>query len=184
MESLADLLSFIALLLIFIASQLFWVRRVREMGEKLIVSKRWRRGLGGAGLIVYLFLLVFNGLSWNTDSNKGSSLTFRAILLDAPFWLWFVGSMLGFLIAILLGTIDRVVRALNWSFKKVLTPQKLELPSPGRRRFLEQSAIALSAAPFVAGVYGLFYGRLNLETTHKRIPVSYTHLTLPTICSV
>jgi len=27
----------------------------------------------------------------------------------------------------------------------------------------------LSAAPFVAGVYGLFYGRLNLETTHQRI---------------
>jgi predicted MPP superfamily phosphohydrolase len=25
------------------------------------------------------------------------------------------------------------------------------------------------AAPFVAGGYGLFYGRLNLETTHKRI---------------
>jgi len=29
--------------------------------------------------------------------------------------------------------------------------------------------IALSAAPFVAGTYGLLYGRLNLETTHQRI---------------
>ena len=38
-----------------------------------------------------------------------------------------------------------------------------------RRRFLEQTAIVLSAAPFVAGTYGLFYGRLNLETTQQRI---------------
>ena len=27
----------------------------------------------------------------------------------------------------------------------------------------------MSAAPFVAGTYGLLYGRLNLETTHQRI---------------
>jgi uncharacterized protein len=39
----------------------------------------------------------------------------------------------------------------------------------GRRHFLEQTATALCAAPFVAGAYGLFYGRLNLETTHQRI---------------
>ena len=27
----------------------------------------------------------------------------------------------------------------------------------------------MSAAPFVAGTYGLLYGRLNLETTYQRI---------------
>jgi predicted MPP superfamily phosphohydrolase len=41
--------------------------------------------------------------------------------------------------------------------------------SPSRRRFLKQTAFVLSAAPFVAGAYGLFYGRLNLETTYRRI---------------
>ncbi len=169
MESVAEVLGFIAPHLIFIASQLFWIRRVRELGERLIASKRWRWGLGAAGLIVYLFLLAFNLLTWNTDSNKGSGLTLRAALLEAPFWLWFVGSLLGFLVAILLWIADRFARAVSWAFKKLIIPHRPEVPSPGRRRFLEQTAFAVSAAPFVAGAYGLFYGRLNLETTHKRI---------------
>ncbi len=169
MESLIEVLSLIATILIFIASQLFWVRRVRELAGRLIASERWRRGLGAAALMLYLFLFAFNLLTWNTDSNKGSALTLRATLLEAPFWLWFVGSVFGFLIAISLGTVDRVARALSWVSKKLIIPRRPELPSPGRRRFLEQTAIALSAAPFVAGVYGLFYGRLNLETTHQRI---------------
>ncbi len=169
MESLADVLALIAVLLVFIASQLFWIRRVRRLGEKLITNEGWRKGLGAAGVVVYVFLLAFNLLTWNTESNKGSGLTLRATLLDAPFWLWFVGSIFGFLIAMLLGTVDRLARALSWAFKKLIIPRRPELPSPGRRRFLEQTATALSASPFVAGAYGLFYGRLNLETTHKRI---------------
>ena len=151
-----------------IVSQLFWIRRVGQLGKRLIPSKRWRMGLGAFGLLVYLFLLAFNLFTWNTESNKGSGLTFRAALLDAPIWLWLVGSFFGFLIAILLGAIDRVARAMSWAFQKFITTRP-ELRSPGRRRFLEQTAIALSAAPFVAGTYGLFYGRLNLETAHQRI---------------
>ncbi len=162
------LLIYIALHLIIIASQVFWIRRVRELGERLIASKRWRKGLRAAGLIVYLFLLVFNTLSGENE-NRGAHLTLRAALLEAPFWMWFVGSVLGFLVAILLWIVDRVARAVSWAFKKLIIPRRPELPSPGRRRFLEQTAMALSAAPFVAGAYGLFYGRLNLETTHKRI---------------
>ncbi len=169
MESVAEVLSFIAVHLIFIASQLFWIRRVRELGEKLIASRRWRKGLGAAGLMVYLFLLGFNVLTWDTDSNKGSGLTLRAVLLEAPFWLWFVGSLLGFLIAMSWWIVDRAARAVSWAFKQLIIPRRPDLPSPGRRRFLEQTAIAVSAAPFVAGAYGLFYGRLNLETTQKRI---------------
>src|SRR5712671_1624980 len=151
-----------------IASQLFWIRRVRELGKTLIPGKRWRKGLGAIGLLVYFFLLTFNLFTWNTESNKGSGLSFRAALLDALLWLWLVGSFFGFLIAILLGTIDRVARAISWAFKKFIATRP-DLRSPGRRRFLEQTAIALSAAPFVAGTYGLFYGRPNLETAHQRI---------------
>ncbi len=161
-------LLFFALFVMLIASQLFWIRRVRELGKRMIPSKRWRKGLGAVGLLVYLFLLAFNLFTWNTESNKGSGLTLRAALLEAPLWLWLVGSFFGFLIAILLGTIDHVARAMSWAFKKFITTRP-NLQSPGRRRFLEQTAIALSAAPFVAGSYGLFYGRLNLETAHQRI---------------
>src|SRR6266852_2407189 len=161
-------LIFFAIFAMLIASQLFWIRRVRELGKMMIPSKRWRKGLGAVGLLVYLFLLVFNLFTWNTESNKGSELTLRAALLEAPLWLWLVGSFFGFLIAILLGTIDHVARAMSWAFKKFITTRP-NLQSPGRRRFLEQTAIALSAAPFVGGSYGLFYGRLNLETAHQRI---------------
>ncbi len=163
-----EFLTEIAIYVIFIASQLFWIRRVRELGERLITSKRWRKGLGAAGLIVYLFLLAFNMLRWE-DENRGAHLTLRAALLEAPFWLWFVGSLLGFLVATLFGIVDRIARAVSWAFKKLTIPHQPELPSPARRRFLEQTAMVVSAAPFVAGAYGLFYGRLNLETIHKRI---------------
>jgi len=161
-------LLFFAIFVMLITSQLFWIRRVSELGERMIPSKRWRWGLGAGGLLVYLFLLAFNLFTWNTESNKGFGLTLRAAFLEAPLWLWLVGSFFGFLIAILLGTIDSVARAMSWAFKKFITTRP-DLRSPGRRRFLEQTAIALSAAPFVAGTYGLFYGRLNLETAHRRI---------------
>ena len=159
-------LLFGAINVVFIASQVFWIRRVRELGKKLISSKRWRRGLGVAGLIIYFVLLAYNLF---IPAFKGIGLTFRATLLDAPFRLWLLGSFLGFLVAILLWAADRVARSFSWSFKKLIIPNRPEIPSPGRRRFLEQTAIVLSAAPFVAGTYGLFYGRLNLETTQQRI---------------
>ncbi len=161
-------LIFGALNLIFIASQIYWIRGLRDLGRRLIPSKLWRRGLGAAGLMVYFPLLAFNLLNWE-ETSKGSSLTLRAALIEAPFRLWLLGSLLGFLIVILLWIADRVARAVSWPFKKLIIPHRLELPSPARRRFLEQTAMAVSAAPFVAGAYGLFYGRLNLETAHKRI---------------
>jgi uncharacterized protein len=158
----------IALNVVLIASQVFWIRRVGELGKRLIRSKGWRRGLAAAGLIVYFFLLA-NDLLAGEDTFKGSGLTLRAVVLEAPFKLWLLGSLLGFLVALSLWIPDRVVRAVSWAFKKLIAPPRPELLSPSRRRFLGQTAIVLSAAPFVAGTYGLFYGRLNLETTHQRI---------------
>lgn len=108
-------LTFFAIFVMLITSQLFWIRRVGELGKRMIPTKRWRRGLGAVGLLVYLFLLTFNLFTWNTESNKGSGLTLRAALLEAPPWLWLVGSFFGFLIAILLGTIDHVARATSWA---------------------------------------------------------------------
>jgi hypothetical protein len=64
-----------------------------------------------------------------------------------------------FLLAILVWPIRRVARSTS------------ALRSPGRRQFLERSASAVVAAPFVAGAYGLLYGRLNLQVTQQR-----THL--------
>jgi predicted MPP superfamily phosphohydrolase len=83
------------------------------------------------------------------------------------------GSLLGFLLITLLWIADRVARAVSWAFKKLIMSHRSELPSPGRRRFLEQTATAFSAAPFVAGAYGLLYGRINVEVTHQRIRLAH-----------
>jgi predicted MPP superfamily phosphohydrolase len=48
----------------------------------------------------------------------------------------------------------------------------LDPPSPARRRFIEQTAIAVSAMPFVAAAYGLLYGRVDVEVTRPRIALS------------
>src|SRR5260370_7933918 len=106
----------------------------------MIPSKRWRWGLGAVGLLVYLFLLAFNLFTWNTESNKGFGLTLRAAFLEAPLWLWLVGSFFGFLIAILLGTIDSVARAMSWPFKKSITPSP-NPRFPSRPPSLNQSAL-------------------------------------------
>jgi predicted MPP superfamily phosphohydrolase len=48
------------------------------------------------------------------------------------------------------------------------------IASPDRRVFLERTARVVTAAPFVAGGYGLLYGRLNLETPTQ--PIVLPHL--------
>ncbi len=160
-----------ALNLLLIGSQIYWILRVRDLGRRLIASKPWRWGLGAAGLLVYFLLLAFNGpnLEEPSEASQGTSLTLRAALLTAPFRVWLLGSLVGFVLAIGFWLAGGVARAAGWAFKKLITPHRPELLSPGRRRFLQQTATALSAAPFVAGAYGLFYGRLNLETTHHRV---------------
>lgn len=161
----------IVLTLLLIASQVFWIRRLRQLGKQLIARQHWRRGLGTAGLVVYFFLLA-NDVLTGEDTFRGSGLTLRAVMLDAPFRLWLLGSLLGFMVAAVLWIADRVAHTATRAFTKLMISRGPEPSSPSRRRFLEQTAMALSAAPFVAGVYGLLYGRLNLEITHQKVRLS------------
>ncbi len=178
------LLTFIAIQLIFIASQLFWFRRLRELGERLMADKPWRRWLGAAGVVVYLSLLAYNFTKiWRAPTPV--HLTLKAALLEAPFWWWCTSSLVGFALAIIFGVADRAARGLAWAYRIALkggTAAATARPFTGgrgaplqdhalpeRRRFLEQTALAVCSAPFVAGAYGLLYGRLNLETSHRRI---------------
>jgi uncharacterized protein len=115
-----------------------------------------------------LVLLAYNLQNWKNVS-KGSTLSSRAALLEAPMRVWLFGSLLGFLLITLLWCLARVLRTIGWGVGKFGSVNAPEPRSPGRRRFLEQTAIGVAAAPFFAGTYGLFYGRLNLQTTHQRI---------------
>jgi hypothetical protein len=163
-----------AIAAIFGASQLFWYYRLRAWSARLIPSERWRRGLGIAAVLAYAFFLAFFLFTFASmrHSYEPTHLTARAALAEAAFPMWLVCSVLGFFIAILFAVADRAARAGHWLYGKLFVPAnpgRRSLISPDRRHFLEQTVYTLSAAPFVAGTYGLFYGRLNLETTHPRI---------------
>jgi predicted MPP superfamily phosphohydrolase len=157
-----------AINLIFLASQMFWIRHVGALGRKVVTGRTWRVGLGTIGLVIYLALLAYNLENWENVS-KGSTLSPRAALLEAPMRVWLFGSLLGFLLITVLWCLARVLGMIGWGVGRLGSVNAPEPRSPGRRRFLEQTAIGVAAAPFVAGTYGLFYGRLNLQTTHQRI---------------
>ena len=107
-----------AVVLILIASQIFWVRQMRNWVTSLVPSAAWRRRLGIAGLVGYLLLLGYN-FPGGRQGAEPTHLTLRAALIQAPFLSWMVCSLLGFLIAILFGLADRVARAARWVYDKV-----------------------------------------------------------------
>lgn len=84
----------IALLLIFIASQLFWLRRLIELGERFIPGKRGRLAL--KVVVIGVCLLFFGGvmLPWHSTSGNGTyastTVSLRNILFSrlSPGGLW------------------------------------------------------------------------------------------------
>ncbi len=111
----------LALLLIFIASQIFWIGRVVDLGEWLLPRRVCRRRVAMGVVLAYLFVVAY---SFPTTIAQGH--TFRigfyrlpVIVTEAVFWWWFVGSMLAFLLVIVFGLLDRVVRAAAWTYRKI-----------------------------------------------------------------
>ena len=176
-------LTWLALLVMFIASQIFWIRCVFELGRRFIPLRTWRivlmafMGALYALPIAYLFVPLTIPLFRAADHSS------LGVLLIALFWWWFVGSFLGLLLVITFWLMSRAVRIIGWLYhharemagrralalKSATVP--LDLSSPGRRHFLKQTAVAVSATPFVASAYGLVYGRLDLEITHQRVVI-------------
>jgi uncharacterized protein len=184
MEALADWLNIIAILMIFLASQVFWVRRVFELGRTLIPLRTWRILLGACmGALYALPIALFFVPLTSLRAVERSPLGILLVLLVALFWWWFVGSFVGLFLVIAFWIVDRAARVVGWLYHRAremagrralaLKPgaAALDPPSPGRRRFLEQAAVAVSATPFVASAYGLLYGRVDLEITHQRVVI-------------
>jgi uncharacterized protein len=169
----------LALLLIFIASQIFWIGRVVDLGEWLLPRRVCRRRVAMGVVLAYLFVVAY---SFPTTIAQGH--TFRigfyrlpVIVTEAVFWWWFVGSMLAFLLVIVFGLLDRVVRAAAWTYRKIRKGAQQRVSgdsetapsSPSRRQFLQQTAVLVSATPFVAAGYGLFYERQDVEVVRHRV---------------
>jgi predicted MPP superfamily phosphohydrolase len=180
---ISDLIWF-AVLVMFIASQLFWIRCMVDVGKHFLPGKLRRarlEAIAGAICVMLFFynLLTWDSLTWNS-THASTGLTLRAVLLEAPFWWWFVGSFASFFLVLAFWSLDRAARAGVWVYRTVQsatsardalkTAERASLPaSPSRRQFLERAAVLASATPFVAGGYGLLRGRLDVEVTRRRI---------------
>jgi predicted MPP superfamily phosphohydrolase len=143
-----------SILLVFAVSQIYWLGRARVLARRLIPGRTTRKvlDLTGLSLVLIFFALNFGILGRRPTSIR---LTPYDALVEAPFEWWVASSVVAFLLVILLWPVRRVSRA--------------AMVSPGRRQFLERTTAAVVAAPFVAGAYGLFYGRLNLQTPTQPI---------------
>jgi hypothetical protein len=96
---LTRLFASLAVLLIFIASQIFWVRRVGQWGAGLLPNKAWRKALAGVGLAVYTILFAYN-FGWTEWGPSPVHMTLKAALLEAPQRWWVVSSVLGFIVIV------------------------------------------------------------------------------------
>jgi predicted MPP superfamily phosphohydrolase len=169
-------LSMFALLLIFIASQFFWIARILDLGERFIPGKPRRAWLAIMAGLVYSFVFLYSYPEWGLGHIiRAADYRPQSMLIYAAFWWWFVGSLLAFLQVIAFGAADR---AAGWFYRKARTAihrhsaaadADAALPSPGRRRFLERTAVLVSATPFLAAGYGLLYERQNVEIVRQRV---------------
>ena len=169
----------LALLLIFIASQIFWLRRLVDVGQRFIPRRRLRVWVAIMIVAVYLFVLLYSYPEWGHGHViRPADYRPQSVLIHAAFWWWFVGSMSAFLLVIVFGAADWVGRAGGWVYRKARTAihqhsgagdAESALLSPARRRFLERTAVLVSATPFVAAGYGLLYERQNVEIVRQRV---------------
>ena len=158
---------FSTVLCFFGVSQLYWAWRARGLLRRWIPAVGARRAAVGVLAAVYLFLLAYNfGLFGRSPTPV--HLTASEALFSAPFLWWMAGSVVGFILAIPFVLMDGVWRLVGRRFRREPAG---EIASPGRRDFLGLTAGVVTAAPFVAGAYGLLYGRLNLETPRQPIVV-------------
>ena len=110
-------LFFFAITVIFVASQLFWIRRALDLGERLIPGKPRRAWLAVIVWVVYLFCFVysFTHLGVVHQATMGhiagpADPSLRGVLMEGAFTWWLVGSWMGFCLVIFFWTLDRVAR--------------------------------------------------------------------------
>ncbi len=168
--------------LILFATQIYWIRRVLDLGERFIPGKPRRAWLAVIAGVVNVFFFAYCYRRFGIGHRvRAADPPLRSFLTVGAFSCWLVGSVVGFGLVMVFWTVDRAARAAAWVYRcareaaagHAAAPKPaaiaLDPPSPARRRFLKQTAIAVSATPFVASAYGLLYGRLNVEVTHPHI---------------
>jgi predicted MPP superfamily phosphohydrolase len=151
---------------IFIAGQLYWILTIRKLLRRFFHRRDTRIVAGSLASGVYLVLFA-----WNLLGSRGPTptrMTIHDALVVAPFQWWIFSSTLGFLVVVVIWLARAFVRGLRWMMRAFHSTRE-KPSSPARREFLEYATLAAGAGPFVAGAYGLLWGRLNLEVTRQPI---------------
>ncbi len=161
---------FSIVLLILLASQLFWAWRGYRFAAAHIRPRARRLAVCAAVLAAYVVLYQVNMGAWRERATPVRLTLFDA-LLGAPFLYWAPTSLVAFLVAVVFAVPQSIVGGARWlaAKRRAARRPRPEIASPPRRAFLERTAAVATGAPFVAGVYGLFYGRLNLEVVPQTI---------------
>ncbi len=158
---------FTVILVMLCASQVYWFWRASVLIRRTVSTKSARLALGGAALGAFLLTLAYNA-GWVGGKGTHVRLMPADVLLGAPFSWWLAGSLAAALLLALFWIAVWLVRA-PIRIARSLAARAPEIESPARRVFLHRAANGVAAAPFVAGVYGAFHGRLNLETPRQPI---------------
>ena len=190
MAVFGDILLPVIILALLVASQIFWLRRIRALGGKWIPSPAIRTTLEVL-FTVYAFLWVHNAVPpWWAHARSPVSLTASDVLVGGPFAWWIFGSGIGFLFVLVLRLPWYLFRLLRWVYRLAgravgvvragfLSPGAGTRPGPAadvpavepsRRNFLLQATTAVGVVPFVGSFYGLVVERTDVETTHYRVP--------------
>ena len=161
---------FAPVLFVFLGGQIYFLLRAGVWVNRRIRSRSVRLSLSIAASALYCLLFAAN-IWWAADGPTPTRMTLRDALVRAPFLWWIFSSTAGFSVVVFLWLIRLAAQAVTWSARGLAGQHPTEdaPASPARRQWLEHAATAAVAAPFVAGAYGLLYGRLNLETTEQTI---------------
>jgi hypothetical protein len=157
---------FNAILIFLVLNQVYWFWKGWRRLRRSAWSARARALLGGAAVAAYLVALAY-AMSWFGRRPAPVHLTAGEALLGGPFAWWTASSLFALLALAVFWSIAYGVIGVA----RLVRRRAPELQSPSRRVFLGRAGATVAAAPFVAGAYGMLYGRLNLETPTQPIRI-------------
>jgi uncharacterized protein len=158
--------------LLFLAGQAYFLWRGCVLLARWI-GNRWFRISAIAVLLgVYVALMAVNLTSAERATLSETHLTLRDALIAAPFLWWIFSSTMASFVVLLVWLIRGLSRGVQSLVTRRTLPDGRGSEGLERRRFLEGVANAAIAAPFVAGAYGLFWGRVNLQVTRQPIKLA------------
>lgn len=147
------------LFVLLIVSQLFWIRRALDLGERFIPGKPRRIWLAVVAMVVYVFICVYSfthfGIlhQWHLLTTGHLPVhadpRLRSVLIDGTLSVWLLGSWLGFGLLMFFWTVDRGARGAIWLYHYMHDaavihatapefPDAIHLRSPARRHLLRQ----------------------------------------------